>query len=172
MLKKWLAENRGNGEKVCILGAGNGHDALAFAKAGYKVVAVDFAPTALLNLGARAKKGKLPLEVVGQDMFSLPKKLNGKFDLIYEYTTYCAIDPRRRDEYVALIKRLLKRTGRLVALFFPMGQDPKVGPPFGISSDEIAKRFGPSFHFKAEEWPALSAPSRKLRELFVVMERK
>ena len=172
VLKKWLSGHRGKGEKVCILGAGNGYDAVAFAKAGYSVVAVDFAPTPLRYLSGLAHKGKLPIEVVAQDMFYLPEKWNGRFDLIFEYTTYCAIDPRRRNEYVALIKRLLNQQGRLVALFFPMDQDPAVGPPYGVSYDEIAQRFGRHFIITSEEWPELSVASRRLRELFVVMDRR
>lgn len=172
VIKKWLSGHRGQGDKVCILGAGNGYDAVAFAKAGYNVVAVDFAPTPLRHLAQLAKKRKLAIEVVGQDMFYLPKKWNGKFDLIFEYTTFCAIDPRRRNEYVALINRLLTRQGRLVALFFPMDQDPTVGPPYGVSYEEIARRFGRHFEITSEEWPELSVASRRLRELFVVMERR
>ena len=168
----WLMRNRGHGERVCILGAGNGYDALAFARAGYDVVAVDFAPSPLLRLSEQAKKKKLSIEVIATDMFNLPKRWNGKFDLVVEYTTYCAIDPKRRNEYVDLVMRLLKRAGRLLALFFPMDQDPTVGPPYGISYAEIKTKFGNHFHFSSEEWPDLSVPTRRLRELLVIMERR
>jgi len=168
----WLKHNPGDGEKVCVLGAGSGYDAIAFAEAGYRVTASEFAPTPAHNLANQAQKSKLSLEVIAGDMFKLPKKKKGHFDLILEYTTYCAIDPTRRDDYVSLVLDILKPGGRLLALFFPMDQDPTEGPPFGISYNEVDERFRPHFHFQHEEWPDHSVPTRRLRELFVIMERR
>ena len=168
---QWLKENPGRGQSVCVLGAGNGHDAVAFAKRGYVVTAVDFAPAAVQKLQRKAKRSKVSMEILGQDMFALREEKRHSFDLVLEYTTYCAIDPRRRDEYVSLIVDLLKPEGRLIALFFPMDQDPAIGPPFGVRYPEVRERFGHHFHFAREEWPNHSVKTRRFREYFVIMER-
>lgn len=169
---QWLKENPGLGQSVCVLGAGNGYDAVAFAKRGYAVTAVDFAPAAVQKLQRKARRSQVSMEIMCRDMFSLTEEKQHSFDLVLEYTSYCAIDPRRRDEYVSMVLDLLKPEGRLIALFFPMDQDPAVGPPFGVKYTEVVDRFGPYFHFAAEEWPDLSVKSRRFREYFVIMERR
>ncbi len=171
IFQEWLRDNKGKGEKVCVIGAGNGHDAIAFAKAGYKVTAVDFAPTPARYLADKAAAAKLPLTVLPIDMFQLPTKRPEHFDLVLEYTTFCSIDPHRRDIYVATVASILKPEGRLLALFFPMEQAADVGPPFGLSRVEIRERFERYFHIVSEEWPEDSVPTRRLRELIVLMEK-
>ena len=171
ILQKWLRDNQGHGEKVCVLGAGNGHDAMAFAQAGYKVTAVDFAPTPSRQLADKAAAAKLSLTVLPMDLFQLPAKHSESFDLVLEYTTFCSIDPHQRDAFVATVTSILKTEGRLLALFFPMDQAADAGPPFGLSRVEIRERFEHHFHIVSEEWPEDSVPTRRLRELLVLMEK-
>ena len=171
ILQKWLRDNQGHGEKVCVLGAGNGHDAMAFAQAGYKVTAVDFAPTPSRQLADKAAAAKLSLTVLPIDLFQLPAKHSESFDLVLEYTTFCSIDPHQRDAFVATVTSILKTEGRLLALFFPMDQAADAGPPFGVGRDEIRERFEHYFHIVSEEWPEDSVPTRRLRELLVLMEK-
>jgi len=171
IFKEWLEEHRGQGEKVCMLGAGGGYDALEFARAGYRVTAVDFAPTPMRRLEKQAGKGRLAVTAIIMDLFQLPTRYPDYFDLVVEYTTFCAIDPHQRDVYVATLASILKPEGRCLALFFPLEQDPETGPPFGMSQLEIRERFQRYFHIVSEEWPEHSIPTRRLRELLVLMEK-
>lgn len=168
----WLRDNPGDGQKVCILGAGYGHDAIEFARAGYTVVAVEFAPTPAGFLANRAAKLRLPVKVFGDDLFKLPKTYSNYFDLVVEYTTYCAIEPRRRGEYVDIVADILKADGNLLGLFFPLGKDMNVGPPFGVSRDEIRENFGSRFQIRLEQWPEESVETRRLREVLMHMEKR
>ena len=56
---------------ICILGAGNGWDALHFAEKGHEVTAVDFAESAILNMNVSAAKKKLNLDILYEDIFNL-----------------------------------------------------------------------------------------------------
>ena len=123
--------------RVLVLGCGNGHDAAYFASQGHVVTAVDFSAEAIAN--ARATYGHLEnLTFVQADVFDLPESWNGRFDLIFEHTCYCAISPDRRSELVRQWRRLLHDQGHLLAIFFVM--EKRQGPPFGGSEWEVRER--------------------------------
>ncbi|KAG8158513.1 hypothetical protein KVR01_011635 [Diaporthe batatas] len=53
-----------------------------------------------------------------------------KFDLIFDYTFFCAIPPSSRPKWAARMQQLLARpNGRLVCLEFPTGKHPSTGGP-------------------------------------------
>jgi SAM-dependent methyltransferase len=53
-LLEWLKMNPGQGRRALVPGCGRGHDALALAQAGWGVVAVDFAASAIEEARAAA----------------------------------------------------------------------------------------------------------------------
>ena len=57
--------------KVCIVGCGRGFDAVMFAKKGFDVMAVDFAPSAIKSLKSLANKENLNLNALEKDIFSI-----------------------------------------------------------------------------------------------------
>lgn len=113
--------------EMIVLGAGRGHDARLFARAGFTVTAVDFADEAVKAMRESADPAA-PVEIVQADIFNLPGEMNGRFDYILEYTCFCAIDPTRRAEYADLTARLLKHGGLIIALAFPISRHVG-GPP-------------------------------------------
>jgi len=59
-----------------------------------------------------------------------------KFDLIYDYTFFCALPPELRPKWAARQAGLLAQEGRLVCLEFPLYKDPRIGgPPFGMNAE-------------------------------------
>ena len=56
--------------KVCILGCGNGYDAILFSKKGFSVTAVDFAETPIHNLETNARSLSLSIETIKKDLES------------------------------------------------------------------------------------------------------
>ncbi|KAK2615933.1 hypothetical protein N8I77_002654 [Diaporthe amygdali] len=53
-----------------------------------------------------------------------------QFDLIFDYTFFCAIPPSARPKWAARMQQLLARpNGRLVCLEFPTGKHPSTGGP-------------------------------------------
>lgn len=125
--------------RMIVLGAGRGHDARLFARHGFQVTAVDFASQAIQEMHRLADPAT-PVEILQQDIFTLPETLNNSFDYVLEYTCFCAIDPKRRTEYADLVNRLLKPNGIYIDLAFPL-DDRKGGPPFAVTEAEIFDLF-------------------------------
>lgn len=129
--------------RVLVPGAGYGHDAIAWARAGYDVTAVDFAPLAVQGLRDRAEAQGVQLEALSADIFALPGALAGTFDIVWEQTCLCAIDPGRRDEYVSMLQRALVPGGRVYALLW--NHERGGGPPFDLPSALAEGLFAPRF---------------------------
>lgn len=154
---------------VLVLGCGEGHDAAHFAEAGHLVTAVDISEEAL----SRAKKKYVHLTNitwVQADLFDLPMEWNHRFDLIFEYTCFCAINPARRNEMVKVWGRLLHEQGQLMGVFFTMPK--RIGPPFGASEWELRKRLTSGFQFLFWGRWKKSIERRQGKELFVLAKKR
>lgn len=146
VLEAWLAANPDARGRALVPGCGAGHDAVALARAGFEVVALDFAPGAIEAVRARAAREGLALEAVEGDALALGAGLAGTFDWVFEHTCFCAIDPERRDAYVASMAGALKPGGALVGVFFTHGD--AGGPPYDTNPAELRARFGEAFEIE------------------------
>ena len=131
--------------KVAVLGSGRGHDAfyLANCNHSFDVHGFDFSEAAINFCNElRDKRNIDNIYFYLKDFFQIVKDKNWEnyFDYVVEHTSFCAIDPKRREEYVNLIKYLLKPKGKLIGLFF-MRQKELGGPPFGSTPKEIRQLF-------------------------------
>lgn len=149
--------------RVLVLGSGSGEDAAHFARQGHVVTAVDFSDEAL----GRAKKKfpDLPITWLKSDIFKLPEKFNGQFDVVFEHTCYCAINPDKRNELVQVWRRVLSPRGQLLGIFFV--HDKPAGPPFGGSEWEVRKRLQGKFQFLYWTRWHHSLENRQSKELVV-----
>lgn len=155
--------------RVLVLGCGSGHDAAYFAQQGHVVTAVDFATEALQS--ARAKYATLSnINWLQCDIFNLPPDFAGAFDVVFEHTCYCAIDPIRRSQLVKTWLRCLAPRGHLLGVFFV--NDQLQGPPFGGSEWEVRERLRKHFNFRFWGRWRQSPTGREGTELFVFAERK
>ncbi len=170
VLTAWLAAHPGIRGRALVPGAGSGHDAVALAQAGLDVVAVDFAPGAIAAIQALSAAAGVRLEAVEGDALAPPPVWDGTFDWIFEHTCFCAIDPARRDDYVATMARLLRPGGRLVGVFFTHGD--VGGPPFDTSAAELRERFGGAFEIETLAQAAESVPHRAGEEHVGVFRRR
>ena len=157
---------------ICILGAGNGWDAINFAEKGHNVTAVDFAESAIDNMHTSAQNKGVQINLIHSDIFDLCKLFNHTFDIVLEYTCFCAIDPVRRMDYVRMTNEILKPDGKLVALLFPIDKDINDdGPPFAVDLDSTISLFSKYFILDTKEIPSLSIERRKGREVFVIFKK-
>ena len=158
--------------RVLVPGGGRGHDAVLFAERKYEVDLVDFAPLALEAALIEASRQKQAIFAYRQDFFDLPKLPYhaGSYDILLEYTMFCAIDPELRPAYAKAAAALLKPGGFLVGLFFPLEMH-KPGPPFVVSEKEVRELFSPSFEITIEK-PQLSIKARAGREFLGLFRRK
>lgn len=150
--------------RVLVLGCGDGHDAAHFAKAGHIVTAVDFSPLAL----ERAKKlyGDVPgLTFVQADVFNLPREFDQAFDIVFEHTCYCAINPAKRQDLVKVWNRVLIKGGHLMGVFFAFER--RQATPYGGTEWELRQRLKNSYQpIFWGRWQN-SVPRRQGREFFV-----
>ena len=140
---------------VLVPGCGTGHDAREFARAGYSATGLDLAPSAVHLAREKTKAEGLSAE------FKLGNFLRDEpfasFDMIFEHTLFCAINPAERDAYVQAVLRWLKPGGVYVAVFFMISDTD--GPPFGVTREEIRRRFDPFFKL-ADDWVPRSYDNR------------
>jgi SAM-dependent methyltransferase len=155
--------------RVLVLGCGAGHDAAFLAEHDHFVTAVDFSAEAIAQ--AKKKYAQLKnLKFEQHDIFKLPTEWTGQFDVIFEHTCYCAINPERRNEVVKIWRRMLSPQGSILAVFFTMYNNHS--PPFGSSEWEIRKRLQPFFHFIFWGRWRQSITRRQGQELVVYAQKK
>lgn len=165
--------------KFAVLGCGRGHDAFFIAEGEvseprFQVHGFDFAEDAIKSCNKLKQENNLSnINFHQTDFFELikNKKWEGYFDYVIEHTSFCAIDPELRKEYIDLIKYLLKPKGKLVGLFFIRPKE-LGGPPFGSTVQEIRESLGNDFteinKLHHEECPHAFTG----KEYFGVFERK
>ncbi len=156
--------------KTAVLGCGRGHDALAFAARGYDVVGFDFAPSAIAAAIAHAERAGVGARFCLRDVFTLTAEFPQAFDVAVEHTCFCAIDPARREEYIAQIAGILRPQGWLVGLFWAHGRPG--GPPFGCTRAELESLLAPYFEVRQMDLAENSVPGRRGEEYLAIAQRR
>lgn len=165
----WLPKPDG---VALVVGCGRGHEAIMLAEAGWPhVVGLDFAVEA-----KRQAELLTPTDLVGQlewrtsDLFALGTSSPSEFAVVVEHTSFCAIDPRRRDEWMGSVFAALRPGGRLLALFY-LHQKPD-GPPFGAKREDVESALKlAGFVIEREEIPSDSIERRHNEEWLVLARR-
>ena len=100
--------------EVVELGAGEGRNAVHLAKAGHQVTAVDFSPVALRKTRQRARREDTALETIQADVcdWNPPRQ----WDAVI--VTFLQLLPDQRPVLYALVQRLLRPGGTLLAEWF------------------------------------------------------
>jgi len=141
-------EKRAGEQSALVPGCGHGHDALFLAQAGLRVVGLDLSPQVedLAGEELRAAGGELHV------CDALAWQPEEAFDLVFEHTFLCAINPELRSNWAALMQRCVKPGGRVLAVAFPGGKAADLGgPPFGYSVDDMLQLLGASFSKTLDE---------------------
>jgi len=163
--------------RLLVPGCGLGYDMAAFAAQPEidEVVGIDVAASAVA--AARITLAGSPKTRVEQaDLFALPPDHRNAYDLVWEHTCFCAIDPAQRNAYVHAVADALKPGGYLLAVFFLTPWDTPEenatqGPPFGCPADELDRRFAPRFRIlEIHDTPA-TYPGREHREQVRLLQR-
>lgn len=152
---------------VAVPGCGTGHDARAWARAGFETWGFDLAPSAIRLSGERTAAAGLKASFLQADFLAAdPPK---QFDWLFEHTLFCAIDPSRRDDYVRAVLRWLKPGGQFLAVHYMIRDEQ--GPPFGVAQQELMERFSPHFDL-VRGWVPRSYLNRTGLELMLWWRRK
>lgn len=118
--------------RVLVPGCGTGYDVVAIASPERYVVGIDLSESAIsraAELSASSPNADY-FTFIKADFFSWrPTEL---FDLIFDYTFFCAIEPSMRSAWANKMCDLLKPDGKLLTLMFPIS-DHEGGPPYKVS---------------------------------------
>ena len=155
-------------QTVCVPGGGTGHDALEWAKAGFRVYGYDIAPSAVRLSAQRAAAAGGPVQFRQADF--LRDEPPFPFDWIFEHTLFCAIQPVERDLYIRAVQRWLKPGGNYLAINYIITEDDD-GPPFPCTREELVRRFSPHFDLIQDHVPR-SYPNREGRERLFWWKRR
>jgi len=106
-------------------------------------------------------------------VFDLEQIYPSYFDMVYEYTCFCAIDPNRRKEYFNMVYSILKKNALLFAIFIPLDKElSDDGPPFGVSINKILDMIKGKFDIVENRFSDLSIKPRLNREKIMILRRK
>lgn len=155
--------------RVAVLGSGRGHDAHLFSTQGHFTTGIDFSEKAIEQARTMYPESS-NLKWLRGDVFNLPENLLGQFDLVFDHTLFCAIDPEKRKALVNVWKKLLSEQGQVLGVFFTMHK--QLGPPFGSTEYEIEdlmlKEFRKDYWLRADS----SVPKRLGKELLVLATKR
>ena len=159
---------------VAFVGCGYGHDACYWAEQGFKVTGFDFAPAAITAARERAAAlGLSNVRFAQHNVFELAASYAEHFDVVVEYTCFCAINPARRPLYVTNVASILRPGGIFIGLFYPFAPR-ESNPPYPVSLTAIETLFlrppGP-FELLTSETPTDSIPRRLGAERLLIMRR-
>lgn len=127
-LKTYIDQLTDRSLRILMPGAGNAYEVEYLYKLGFENISViDISDRPLKNFLQRVPD--FPVErLIHEDFF----EHQGTYDLIFEQTFFCALDPMLRPRYVEKMASLLSDGGKLVGVLFdaPMYTD---HPPYGGS---------------------------------------
>lgn len=165
-LKNYIDQIKNKDLEILIPGAGNSYEFDYLIANGFSnVTCIDIAQKPIENL--KNRNPKYIENFIQEDFFKHTKT----YDLILEQTFFCALDPKKRNEYAKKMNTILKPSGKLVGLLFDFPLT-EVGPPFGGSKEEYRELFSEHFTLKTLEKSYNSIKPRKDRELFFIFEKK
>ncbi|KAJ1703755.1 hypothetical protein LUZ63_003534 [Rhynchospora breviuscula] len=153
--------------RVLVPGCGTGHDVVALAGPERYVVGLDISGTAIKK--AKELSASSPnreyFSFLAEDFFNWNP--SEPFDLIFDYTFFCALEPVLRSAWAKKISEILKPEGELITLIYVI-TDQKEGPPFNNNVSDYEEVLSPlGFKQIYIEDNELAVKPRKGREKLV-----
>jgi SAM-dependent methyltransferase len=165
------------GARALVPGCGSGYDVFLLAQSGFFATGMDVAPSARkrfeqLRVAQSLNEQRSSL-FTGDFFAATDAHLGGKFDFIWDYTFYCAIDPAQRDAYKAKVLELLAPGGTLAMLLYPVvpGAPEDRGPPFPLDPEKVTRHLAPELTQVALAPPHASHPGREGKEWLAIFQR-
>lgn len=177
-LQLWVDGGRLRPGRVLVPGCGSGYEVEAFARLGFTVTGLDYAPAAIAR--AQARVDALPPALKARCTLVCADALDwapeAPVDAVYEQTCLCAIHPDLWVDYAAQVHRWLRPGGSLFALFV-QAQRPGAaegmiqGPPYHCDIHGMRALFPvPRWTWPKPPYPRLSHPAG-MAELAVELVR-
>lgn len=166
-IKEYIDQLKDKNLRILIPGCGNTYEAEYLLKSGFtNITVVDISPTLVKKLQEKFK-GNKAITIVLSDFF----EHQGEYDLIFEQTFFCALDPSLRTRYREKMYEILSSKGKLVGVLFDKKFE-DMGPPFGGTKSEYEMHFRDHFELHTFERCRNSFHKRKDTELFIILNKK
>jgi SAM-dependent methyltransferase len=158
--------------RVLVPGCGAGHDVRAIAARGASsVLGLDVSPTALHRARSFPKAGNECYQE--GDFLTGTAVPMGAFDVIFEHTCLCAIQPERRADYVRAASAALRDGALLLAIFFTNTENPDShSPPFRCDLGEMTLLFSKDFEMLETTAAIPTYSEREGRETLCLLRKK
>jgi SAM-dependent methyltransferase len=137
-LVDWLRrENiQGLSRSALTVGCGLGDDAEELARAGFRVVAFDVAPTAIEN--CRRRFPASPVEYIVANLFEPPAAWRHAFELVFDANTIQALPPQKRPSVIGQIASFVAPGGQLLIISRARNSsDLPAELPWPMTEDEV-----------------------------------
>ncbi len=158
----WLSElaNGGvlPGGRALVPSAEMIDEAVALARAGYRVQMVDPSGDALSRAKQTARAAKVGIDTIQGNFFRVSTPLYGTVNLVADRTLFPTLGPISRPDWVFLLARLLPRDGKLAALFRVAQGGPGPASPYLITEKEIRGLLERNFFVEQLQPSGPSAP--------------
>ncbi|CAM0141100.1 unnamed protein product [Umbelopsis sp. WA50703] len=131
---------------VLVPGCGRGYDVFLLASPERKVVGLDLSETCIqqcLELQQQKQLSDTQISFICDDFFKFNMPA-GKFNLIFDYTFFCALPPVLRPQWGQRMAEILATGGVLICLIFPLTEH-EGGPPFAVTVDAYREALEPAF---------------------------
>ena len=148
-LEKTLSKIPEPPSKVLIPACGRGHEVVSLAALGFDVTGVDFAP-------------------IDTDLFEWEP--SESFDVIYEQTALCALNPDLWPEYARRLYHWLRPGGILVGMFMQTNRDG--GPPWHVSLTTLQELFPKTLWGWSDNLNEIIEHPSGLQERFITLKRQ
>lgn len=144
-----------------VPGCGTGYECLYLAELGFKVTGLDLSPKAIQNatdhLNTKIKDEKIPQQTkdalanvnfVVDSFFDMKHNIPvSKYDVIFDYLFFSALDPPARKQWASAMSRVIApKSGVLLTLIFPLNtgsQNPLEGPPYPVTLQDYKDALEP-----------------------------
>ncbi|KAJ1311332.1 hypothetical protein OPQ81_009827 [Rhizoctonia solani] len=153
--------------RALVPGCGRGYDAIYLASQGYYVVGADLSATAVNEarkyLSSQPNAENIQVQYQALDFFKSPLLTEEPFDLVYDYTFFCAIPRGLREDWGRRMAEIVKPGGYLITLMYPI--DPQRarddGPPFPVDFEAYSTVLKEYWDNIFDEVPATSRPTHE-----------
>ena len=142
-----------------------------------EVIGVDISPTAIETCKKDVDSFIGNLKFIEADFFQTEL---GTFDLIFDHTFFCAINPQMRNFWGEMMADLIVKDGHLLTIIYPLPLDPEnvdkiSGPPFEVTFSAYETVLKGSFEC-VKKWSNENLPisneKRRGREELVLWRHK
>jgi len=161
--------------RAFVPGAGSGYDVLTLASVRRCALGVDMAPTARLRFTELRDAAGIPAEQADMQVSDVLAFEDAQgFDMWWDYTFLCALDPPDRLRWAERVKALLAPQGELWVLVFPLKaiREDADGPPYVLSVALVEELLGDEFETVSVREPGGSHSGREGNELIACFRRR